>query len=99
VIPNRPPMEWSVFPTDGTRLKTKMGRHVVEKAGHWEASQLILRETGPGNAPWRRSTEERILSRSSAGRLSVKVHHLSDTRREHDSSIEWEKVRGGWRAP
>jgi hypothetical protein len=64
VIPNLPSMDWSIYSIDGKVLKTKMGRHLIESTGRCEGNQLILRETGPGNAPWRRSTERRILSLS-----------------------------------
>ena len=94
VIPNQPSMEWSVYSTDGKVMKTKMGRHIIEKTGHWEGNQLIVRETAPGNAPWRRSTEERILSLSSDGRrMTVKVHNLSDKKSLHDYAIESEKAK------
>jgi hypothetical protein len=93
VIPNQPPTSWSVYSTDGSVLKTKMGRHIVERTGHWQAGQLILRETSPGNAPWRRSTEQRTLSLSSpGGRMTIKVHNLSDTKSLHDYAIESERV-------
>jgi hypothetical protein len=93
VIPNRPPNGWSVYSTDGSVLKTKMGRHTVERSGHWDASQLILRETGVGNAPWRRSTEQQTLSLSGRrGRMTIKFHNLSDTKSLHDYAVESERV-------
>jgi hypothetical protein len=83
---------WSVFPIEGAVLKTKTGRHLIERTGHWTANRLILLETAPGNAPWRRSTEERTLSLD-AGRLTIHVHNLSDKRHQHDHNVELEPTQ------
>jgi hypothetical protein len=93
VISNQPSQPWSIFSTDGKLLRDKVGRHVIERTGRWSGNRLILEETGPGNAPWRRSTEQRILSLSSDGnRLVIRVNNLRDKERRHDHSIESQRV-------
>lgn len=88
LIPKQPPMIWSIYSTDGQVLRTKSGRHVIERTGRWQGNQLVLRETAPGNAPWRRSTEQRILSLSSDGtRMIMTVHNLSDVKSTHDQAV------------
>ncbi len=70
-----------------------MGRHLIERTGHWEDNQLVLQETGPGNAPWRRSTAQTILSLSGdARRMTIKLHNVGDKRSVHDYVIEFERV-------
>ncbi len=92
-IPNQASVEWSVYPTDGTVMKVKLGRLRIERTGRWRGNELILRETGPGNAPWRRSTEQRILSLSIEGRrMTIAVHNLSDEKSIHDYAMTLERV-------
>jgi hypothetical protein len=87
-------MKWEVYSTDGTVMTTKIGRQVIERNGHWDGNQLVLQVTGPGNAPWRRSTEQRVLSLSQdRSRMIVKIHYLGDKRSVHDYAIESERVK------
>ena len=84
---------WSIYPTDGTMIKTK-GRNRVETIGHWEKNMLILEVTGPGNAPWRRSTTRQTLWLSESGRvLTIQFHELSDKEADHDYAMEFERVQ------
>jgi hypothetical protein len=93
VISNEPSIRWSIYSTDGKVMRTKMGRHLIERTGHWEENQLVLEETGPGNAPWRRSTDQTILSLSGdARRMTIKMHNVGDKRSVHDYAIELERV-------
>ena len=93
VISNEPSTGWVIYSTDGKVRRTKMGRHLIERTGHWEENQLVLQETGPGNAPWRRSTDQTILSLSGdARRMTIKMHNAGDKRSVHDYAIEFERV-------
>ncbi len=90
---NESSIRWLIYSTDGKVMRTKMGRHLIERTGHWEENQLVLQETGPGNAPWRRSTDQRILSLSGdARRMTIKMHNVGDKRSVHDYAIEFERV-------
>lgn len=85
---------WEVYSTDGRVLTTKVGRQLSERTGHWDGSQLVLQVTGAGNAPWRRSTEQRILSVSKDGsRMRMSIHNLADERSVHDYATEWERMK------
>ena len=93
VISNEPSIRWSIYSTDGKVMRTKMGRHLIEPTGHWEQNQLVLEETGPGNVPWRRSTDQTILSLSGdPRRMTIKMHNVGDKRSVHDYAIELERV-------
>lgn len=83
----------SVYPL-GTVAKTKMGRHTVSRSARWEGSRLILEETGPGNAPWRKSTELQIVSLSEDGRtMSILFHGSGDRDSKSDYRVDYERVK------
>jgi len=85
--------DWHIYPTDGKVIKTR-GRNHVENRGHWDANILILESTGPGNAPWRRSTERQVIRLSNDGRImTIKFHELADKDSVHDYAVEAERVR------
>jgi hypothetical protein len=93
IIPNEPPMDWSIYPTDGRMVTTKSGRNRIERTGHWERNKLILEETGPGNAPWRRSTERQVISLSeNGGIMTTRFHNVSDRKGLHDYAIEFTRI-------
>lgn len=84
---------WATYPINGKRVTEKVGRMRLERAGHWEQSQLVLEETGPGNPPWRRSTERRTLSLSEDGSvMTIQVHAVSDRKGTRDYSIECRRI-------
>src|SRR5579875_2970688 len=94
VVPGSSSIYWEVYSTDGRVLTTKVGRQLSERSGHWDGSQLVVQVTGPGNAPWRRSTEQRILSLSKDGsRMTMRIHNLGDKRSVHDYAIEWVRMK------
>lgn len=94
VIAFEPSMEWFIYSTDGKVMRTKTGRHVIERTGHWEGNQLVLQDAGPSDTPWRRSTEQRTLTLSSDGRrMTMKIHNLSDKKSVHDYAIESDRVK------
>jgi len=95
VVPGSSLNYWDeVYSTDGRVLTTKVGRQLSERSGHWDGSQLVVQVTGAGNAPWRRSTEQRILSVSKDGsRLRMSIHNLADKRSVRDYATEWERVK------
>jgi hypothetical protein len=82
--------DWAVYPTDGTVKTTKDGRHTITRTGQWEGRKLILKETGPGNAPWRRSTMHEELTLSDDGRTLTTFFSYND--RSHDHTITSERV-------
>jgi hypothetical protein len=85
--------EWSIYPTDGKVFKKK-GRNRVENTGRWQKNILVLESTGPGNAPWRRSTMRQTLLTSASGRtMRIEFHELSDKNSVHDYDVEFERVK------
>ena len=85
--------EWSVYPTNGTVTTTKFGWRSVEKSAHWEGNKLILEETGPGNAPWQRSTQRRIITFSKDSKsLSVSFYFVRGRASNFDYRVEYERV-------
>ena len=93
-VPGSSSNYWEVYSTDGRVLTTKVGRQLSERSGHWDGSQLVVQVTGAGNAPWRRSTEQRILSVSKDGsRMRMSIHNLADKRSVRDYATEWERVK------
>jgi hypothetical protein len=80
---------WSVYPTDGTVTKRGHGQRADTKTGHWEGKTLVLESTGPGNAPWRRSTTQELISLTEDGRvLKIRVHLPSDPSKDYEVSHE-----------
>jgi hypothetical protein len=95
VVPGRSLNYWDeAYSADGRVLTTKVGRQLSERSGHCDGSQLLVQVTGLGNAPWRRSTEQRILSVSKDdSRMRMSIQNLADKRSVHDYATEWERVK------
>jgi len=91
--PRAGPTTWATYPINGKRVIEKVSRMRLERAGHWEQAQLVLEETGPGNAPWRKSTERRTLSLSGDGSImTIQVHAVSDRNGTRDYSIQFRRI-------